>query len=166
MGSFTSESDSLEPPPRLDSGRQSPSNPPWGGGLYNDPRTSSSQSLTPSLPGYEEVERRILLVIYVHGFMGNETSFQSFPAHVHNCLRLALCDSHVIHSKIYPKYKTYRTIDIARDNFSKWLEPLESPRTDIVLVGHSMGGLLAADVVLMASYLLPVLSISCANGFV
>ncbi|KAI8952730.1 hypothetical protein F4801DRAFT_202994 [Xylaria longipes] len=118
------------------------------GGLYNDPRTSSSQSLTPSLPPYEEIERRRLLVIYVHGFMGNETSFQSFPAHVHLYLKLALFDSHVVHSKIYPRYKTYKSIDVARDNFSQWLEPLESPMTDIILVGHSMGGLLAADVVL------------------
>ncbi|KAJ2978804.1 hypothetical protein NUW58_g7382 [Xylaria curta] len=119
------------------------------GSLYNDPRTFSTESLTPSLPPYEEVERRKLLVVYVHGFMGNDISFQSFPAHVHRYLKLALSDTHVVHSKIYPRYKTYKSIDVARDNFSQWLEPLENTKTDIVLVGHSMGGLLAADVVLM-----------------
>ncbi|KAI0197348.1 hypothetical protein EV127DRAFT_416323 [Xylaria flabelliformis] len=129
------------------SGRESPGKSPFGG-LYNDPRTSSTQSLTPSLPPYEEVERRKLLVIYIHGFMGNDTSFQSFPAHVHGYLKLALSDSHVVHSKVYPRYKTYKSIEIARDNFSKWLEPLESHMTDIILIGHSMGGLLAADVIL------------------
>ncbi|KAI1342664.1 hypothetical protein F5Y15DRAFT_311805 [Xylariaceae sp. FL0016] len=121
-------------------------------GLYKhhgDPRTSSTQSLTPSLPGYEEAVRRKLLVIYIHGFMGNDTSFQSFPAHVHKYLKLALCDTHAIHSKIYPKYKTYQSIDVARDTFSKWLEPHESTYTDVILVGHSMGGLLAADVALI-----------------
>ncbi|KAI0533050.1 hypothetical protein GGR58DRAFT_138230 [Xylaria digitata] len=118
------------------------------GGLYNDPRTSSTQSLTPSLPPYEEIERRKLLVIYIHGFMGNDASFQSFPAHVHKYLKLSLSDSHFVHSKIYPRYKTYKSIEIARDNFSTWLEPLESPKTDIILIGHSMGGLLAADIVL------------------
>ncbi|KAI0101566.1 hypothetical protein GGR51DRAFT_530141 [Nemania sp. FL0031] len=126
---------------------QSPSKSPFGG-LYDDPRASSTQSLTPSLPEYEEIERRKLLVIYVHGFMGNDTSFQSFPAHVHKYLKLALSDSHVVHSKIYPRYKTYKSIDVARDNFSTWLEPLESPKTDVILIGHSMGGLLAADVIL------------------
>ena len=130
----------------------STSKAPFAGGLYNDPRTSSTQSLTPSLPAYEEVERRKLLVIYIHGFMGNDTSFQSFPAHVHQYLKIALSDSHVVHSKIYPRYKTYKSIEIARDNFSTWLEPLESAKTDIILVGHSMGGLLAADVVLKASH--------------
>lgn len=88
-------------------------------------------------------------MIYIHGFMGDNTSFQSFPAHVHNYLQNALQDSHVIHSKIYPRYKTYNAIDVARDNFSRWLEPHESETTDVILVGHSMGGLLAADVALM-----------------
>lgn len=115
----------------------------------HDPRTSSTQSLTPSLPEYEETERRILLLVYIHGYMGNDSSFQSFPAHVHKYLKLALADSHAIHSKIYPRYKTYKAIDVARDNFSKWLEPHESPTTDVILLGHSMGGLLSADVALM-----------------
>lgn len=92
--------------------------------------------------------RRILLVIYIHGYMGKDSSFRSFPAHVHDLLKLSL-GSHAIHTKIYPRYKTYRYIDVAAENFSRWLEPHESPDTDIVLVGHSMGGLLAADVVLL-----------------
>ncbi|KAH7033170.1 uncharacterized protein B0I36DRAFT_105792 [Microdochium trichocladiopsis] len=125
---------------------------PYGGhGLYtvSDPRASSAQSLVPSLPEYEEFARRKLLIIYIHGFMGNDTSFQSFPLHVHRYLKDALAETHVIHSKIYPRYKTYKAIDVARDNFSRWLQPHESPTTDVILVGHSMGGLLAADVILM-----------------
>ena len=121
----------------------------YGGMASNDPRTSSAQSLVPSLPEYEEVARRTLLVVYIHGFMGNDTSFQSFPAHVHRYLRDALAETHVIHSKIYPRYKTYKALEVARDNFSRWLEPHESANTDVVLVGHSMGGLLAAEVALM-----------------
>ena len=85
--------------------------------------------------------------------MGTDHSFQSFPAHVHRYLRDALIDTHVVHSKIYPRYKTYKAIEVARDNFSRWLQPHESPDTDVVLVGHSMGGLLAAEVALMASLL-------------
>ncbi|KAI0004027.1 hypothetical protein F4779DRAFT_600645 [Xylariaceae sp. FL0662B] len=120
------------------------------GGLYaQDPRSSSTQSLVPSQSESEVPGRRRLLVIYIHGFMGNDASFQSFPAHVHRFLKLALADSHVIHSKIYPRYKTYKAIEVARDNFSRWLAPHESPNTDVILVGHSMGGLLAADIVLM-----------------
>ncbi|KAK8038202.1 hypothetical protein PG994_014969 [Apiospora phragmitis] len=117
-----------------------------------DPRSNSTQSLVPSLPNYDEVSKRRLLVVYIHGFMGTDHSFQSFPAHVHRYLRDALIDTHVVHSKIYPRYKTYKAIEVARDNFSRWLQPHESPTTDVVLVGHSMGGLLAADVALMQSW--------------
>ncbi|OTA61243.1 hypothetical protein K449DRAFT_73255 [Hypoxylon sp. EC38] len=118
---------------------------------FHDPRSSSTQSLVPSPSEQDDPSRRKLLVIYIHGFMGNDTSFQSFPAHVHRYLKIALSDTHVIHSKIYPRYKTYKALDVARDNFSLWLKPHESPTTDVVLVGHSMGGLLAADVALMPS---------------
>lgn len=114
-----------------------------------DPRTSSTQSLVPSLS--EAGNRRKLLLIYIHGFCGNDQSFQSFPAHVHAFLRTLLAPTHAIHTKIYPRYKTYRAIEVARDNFSAWLEPHESSGTDVILVGHSMGGLLAAEVILMAS---------------
>ncbi|KAK1672549.1 hypothetical protein BDP55DRAFT_634816 [Colletotrichum godetiae] len=114
-----------------------------------DPRSSSAHSLAPSAKDRDGVTRRTLLVIYIHGFYGNESSFRSFPAHVHNHLKDALAETHVVHSKIYPRYKTYKAIDVARDNFSQWLEPHESDSTDVILVGHSMGGLLAAEVAMM-----------------
>ncbi|PHH78093.1 hypothetical protein CDD80_7386 [Ophiocordyceps camponoti-rufipedis] len=114
----------------------------------SDPRSRSTQSLVPDgVP--EGVSRRLLLVVYIHGFYGNAQSFGSFPAHVHALLRDLVADSHVVHTKIYPRYKTYRAIDVARDNLGAWLEPHQSPDTDVVLVGHSMGGLLAAELALM-----------------
>ncbi|KAM0342259.1 hypothetical protein ACHAPU_009664 [Fusarium lateritium] len=126
---------------------------PW---LGPDPRSSSTQSLLPdtsfndhTTSSGDYLGRRKLLIVYIHGFLGNDQSFRSFPAHVHALLANLLADSHVIHSKIYPRYKTYRSVDVARDNFSEWLRPHESPTTDVVLVGHSMGGILAADIVLM-----------------
>ena len=87
----------------------------WSGG---DPRSSSMQSLRPteSTGG----NRRTLLLVYIHGFMGNETSFKSFPAHVHNVLTVTLSSSHAIHTKIYPRYKSRKPIEHARDDFSNW----------------------------------------------
>lgn len=117
------------------------------GAYSEDPRSSSTQSLVPSQA--ESSGKRRLLLIYIHGYQGTDTSFQSFPAHVHHSLKHTLADTHVVHSKIYPRYKTYKAMDLARDNFSTWLEPHESPTTDVILVGHSMGGLLNAEVVLM-----------------
>ncbi|KAL7936687.1 hypothetical protein V8C35DRAFT_296146 [Trichoderma chlorosporum] len=142
------------PPPysAIDESRASLASPDQQGpqillSKVRDPRTSSLQSLVPS--NSDSDTRRTLLLIYIHGFYGNDQSFQSFPAHVHNFLREALSETHAVHSKIYPRYKTYKAIDIARDNFSAWLEPHESPTTDVILIGHSMGGLLAAEMVLM-----------------
>ncbi|KAK2603771.1 hypothetical protein QQS21_004056 [Conoideocrella luteorostrata] len=142
-------------PPRLSSEISSPASTPFLLSPNNislalhstDPRTSSTQSLVPSIS--ESETRRKLLLVYIHGFYGNDQSFRSFPSHVHTLLGSLLEETHAIHSKIYPRYKTYKAIEVARDNFSTWLEPHESPETDVILVGHSMGGLLAAEVILM-----------------
>jgi len=85
---------------------------------FQDPRSSSTQSLRPveSVAG----SQRTLLVIYIHGFLGDETSFKNFPAHVHNLLILALAETHVVYTKIYPRYKSRRNISYARDDFSAW----------------------------------------------
>ncbi|KAF2237233.1 hypothetical protein EV356DRAFT_430303, partial [Viridothelium virens] len=114
----------------------------------NDPRSSSTQSLIPEERTHNDSRRKLLLV-YIHGFMGAENSFRSFPAHVHNLLVITLADSHVVHTKIYPRYQSRKHIKYATEDFSKWLAPHESPTTDVVLLGHSMGGLLAAEVVLL-----------------
>ncbi|ESZ93013.1 hypothetical protein SBOR_6584 [Sclerotinia borealis F-4128] len=114
----------------------------------NDPRSSSTHSLVPSESDRDG--RRKLLLVYIHGFMGNETSFQSFPAHVHNLLSITLGATHIVHTKIYPRYKSRKAIDFARDDFSIWLEPHEDSLTDIILLGHSMGGILSSEVVLQA----------------
>lgn len=118
---------------------------PWSA---QDPRSSSQQSLVPS-ESNQQNERRKLLLVYIHGFMGNETSFRSFPAHVHNLLTVLIAETHVVHTKLYPRYRSKRNISFARDDFSRWLEPHEDDKTDVVLLGHSMGGLLSAEVVLM-----------------
>ena len=83
---------------------------------FKDPRSSSAQSLIPDQPE----GRRILLLIYIHGFVGNELSFSSFPAHVHDIATKLLIATHVVHTKIYPRYKSRKTIDVARDDFSRW----------------------------------------------
>jgi hypothetical protein len=94
--------------------------PSW---ISSNPRSSSTQSLVPSESG--EPGRRTLLLIYVHGFLGNESSFQSFPAHIHNLLKVTLAETHVIHTKIYPRYKSRKAIEFVRDEFSTWYAPFE-----------------------------------------
>ncbi|GAD99759.1 conserved hypothetical protein [Paecilomyces variotii No. 5] len=114
-----------------------------------DLRVSSSHSLLPDEGAIDG--RRKLLLIYIHGFMGAEISFQSFPAHVHRILTDSLSETHVVHSKIYPRYKSRGTMNVARDAFSYWLSPHESENTDVILLGHSLGGILATEVALLRS---------------
>src|ERR1700761_446894 len=121
---------------------------PYGPWASQDLRASSTQSLVPS-ESNAQGSRRKLLLIYIHGFMGNETSFRSFPAHLHYLLTVLLQETHVVHTKVYPRYRSRRNISFARDDFSKWLEPHEDADTDVVLLGHSMGGLVSAEVALM-----------------
>lgn len=84
----------------------------------HDPRSSSTHSLVPSES--RRNGKRTLLIIFIHGFMGNETSFQSFPAHVHNLLTILVEETHAVHTKIYPRYKSRKDIQFARDDFSIW----------------------------------------------
>lgn len=116
----------------------------------DDPRSSSTQSLQPAEPA--RPGQRKLLIVYIHGFMGTETSFKSFPAHVHSLLAISLAETHVVHSKIYPRYQSRKNISYARDAFSNWLTPHESDDTDVILIGHSLGGILAAEVVLLPTH--------------
>ncbi|KAJ5670645.1 uncharacterized protein N7477_006008 [Penicillium maclennaniae] len=109
----------------------------------------SSLSL-PRGPGPEGSRRRLLL-IYIHGFMGSEASFHDLPAHVHDLLTSLLSDSHVVYTRIYPRYKSWGEagIQTAVEQFSAWLAPHGAEDLDVILLGHSLGGILAADVALL-----------------
>lgn len=84
---------------------------------------SSLSSL--SLPRPDDSQRatkRRLLLIYLHGFMGSEASFHNLPAHVHDILTDLLSESHVVYTRIYPRYKSHGELRTAVDQFSTWYE--------------------------------------------
>ncbi|GFG09640.1 hypothetical protein IFM61392_05990 [Aspergillus lentulus] len=99
----------------------------------------------------QEGKRRLLL-IYIHGFLGSEDSFYQFPRKVHDLLTVSLAQTHVVYSKIYPRYKTRGPLQDARDGISQWLSPHEASDLDVILLGHSLGGLIAAEVALVTSH--------------
>jgi hypothetical protein len=106
-------------PPRLPSSHDTKIDPTLIAMSSHDPRSSSTQSLVPD-PAVDSSNLRRVLLVYIHGFMGNETSFRSFPAHVHNLVTVTLAGSHVVHTKLYPRYQSRNTLEHARDNFSNW----------------------------------------------
>jgi pimeloyl-ACP methyl ester carboxylesterase len=116
-------------------------------GNFNDPRSSSTQSLVPD--DAEQHDKRKLLIIYIHGFRGTDASFQSLPAHVHHLVSIALAESHAVHTKIYPRYQTRGDMRKLAEEFSIWLTPHLTPEADVILCGHSLGGQLATEIVLL-----------------
>ncbi|EJD08409.1 uncharacterized protein FOMMEDRAFT_151266 [Fomitiporia mediterranea MF3/22] len=85
-----------------------------------------------------------LRLIYIHGFQGDHTSFQSFPTDLHERLRTRLPSGFVLESCLYPTYKSRRPISEAAENFVSWLST--QPPGPVILLAHSLGGLLAAEV--------------------
>ncbi|CRL24556.1 unnamed protein product [Penicillium camemberti] len=109
----------------------------------------SSSSLSMPGPGTPQNFKRRLLLVYIHGFNGTETTFKDLHLQVHGALAGLLTDSHVVHTRIYPRYKSEGDFQAAVNQFSKWLSPHEADDLDVILLGHSMGGLMAADVALL-----------------
>ncbi|KAJ7507006.1 hypothetical protein B0H11DRAFT_1793886 [Mycena galericulata] len=84
-------------------------------------------------------------LVYIHGFQGNDTSFQTFPTDLQQHLS-ANIPSHLnikIQTSLYPTYKSRKPIALATKNFLAWLST--QPPGPVILMAHSMGGLLAAD---------------------
>ncbi|RAK74495.1 uncharacterized protein BO72DRAFT_470862 [Aspergillus fijiensis CBS 313.89] len=84
-------------------------------------------------------------------FEGSKASFSDFPAHVHTALTDLLSESHLIYTRVYPRYKSRGELRTAVENFSEWLSPHVADDLDVILLGHSLGGILAADVALLPS---------------
>ena len=99
---------------------RSPYSVPADQGQRNDPRSSSMQSLRPQESATDS--RRLLLIVYIHGFMGDETSFRSFPFHVHQTVTRNVERTHRVHTKIYPKYKSRRDMSFSAEDFSNWYD--------------------------------------------
>ncbi|KAJ7753888.1 hypothetical protein B0H14DRAFT_2979703 [Mycena olivaceomarginata] len=95
--------------------------------------------------------RTLIHLVYIHGFQGNDTSFQTFPTDLQVHLS-AHIPSHLnikIQSSLYPTYKSRKPIALATQNFLAWLST--QPPGPVILLAHSMGGLLAADAATEAS---------------
>lgn len=93
--------------------------------IYTPPDRSSTGSSMVSMlsmagPGPRDATRRRLLLIYIHGFNGSETTFSEMPVHVHSALAALLSESHVVYTRIYPRFKTRGEYQLAVKRFSGW----------------------------------------------
>ncbi|KAJ7684005.1 hypothetical protein B0H17DRAFT_1073235 [Mycena rosella] len=95
-----------------------------------------------------------LIVIFIHGFKGTDETFASFPERLQHILAESIPNASV-ECIVFPAYETKGDLVEAVVKFADWLTTLTvekevasgggSGTAKIVLCGHSMGGLLAAD---------------------
>ncbi|KAL7315625.1 hypothetical protein PS15m_004818 [Mucor circinelloides] len=99
-----------------------------------------------------------LLLVFVHGFRGTDTSFKDFPNRLQTILTNTVKAD--VSAVVYPSYKTAGDLKVAVENFSGWLcqqvsvikkdmDRLDSSgKIMVVLLGHSMGGIVSAETIL------------------
>ncbi|KAJ7180281.1 hypothetical protein C8R43DRAFT_1084241 [Mycena crocata] len=96
----------------------------------------------------------VVIVVFIHGFKGTDNTFQSFPDRLQHMLAETISNASV-ECIVFPAYETKGNLTEAVVKFADWLTTLTvekevasgggAGRAKIVLCGHSMGGLLAAD---------------------
>ncbi|RMD44964.1 hypothetical protein DV735_g161, partial [Chaetothyriales sp. CBS 134920] len=107
--------------------------------------------------------RKTLLLVYIHGFQqGGDDTFASFPGHLAALVGHALPNLDVL-TEVYPKFKTQGELSECVARFREWLEnkvidlevahstpsPTIDPSVYVILLGHSMGGIVAAETYLL-----------------
>ncbi|KAL1711139.1 hypothetical protein EV121DRAFT_191282 [Schizophyllum commune] len=82
---------------------------------------------------------------------GDETTFQSFPTDLQQHLSSVIPPNsrYTVQSSLYPTYKSVKPISTCTKNFLEWLNT--QPPGYVILMAHSMGGLLAAEAATHAS---------------
>ncbi|EJD48423.1 hypothetical protein AURDEDRAFT_144029 [Auricularia subglabra TFB-10046 SS5] len=95
----------------------------------------------------------LLICVFIHGFKGTDSTFGGFPERLKHILAETI-DQAAVDCIVFPAYETKGELNAAVEKFADWLSNLTVERevahggagkARIVLVGHSMGGLLAAD---------------------
>ncbi|PVI05172.1 hypothetical protein DM02DRAFT_610773 [Periconia macrospinosa] len=105
--------------------------------------------------------KKTLLLCFIHGFKGGDNTFGNFPSHLKAILQHALPKVTVL-AITYPKYETRGDLAECVARFRDWLQekvidlevanatpsPTVDPSVRTILVGHSMGGIVAAETLL------------------
>ncbi|KAJ7682618.1 hypothetical protein DFH06DRAFT_1161664 [Mycena polygramma] len=95
-----------------------------------------------------------VILVFIHGFKGTNTTFGEFPERLQHILTETVPNVSV-QSIVFPAYETKGDLTEAVIKFADWLTTLTvekevasgggAGKAKLILCGHSMGGLLAAD---------------------
>ncbi|EKD19833.1 uncharacterized protein L3040_002482 [Drepanopeziza brunnea f. sp. 'multigermtubi'] len=109
--------------------------------------------------------KKTLLLCFIHGFKGGDDTFGGFPEHLRALVSHALPKVDV-RAIVYPKFETRGDLAECVSRFKDWLlekvidievasstpSPTIDPSVHTILIGHSMGGIVAADTLLSITY--------------
>ncbi|KAF2643939.1 hypothetical protein P280DRAFT_355625, partial [Massarina eburnea CBS 473.64] len=105
--------------------------------------------------------KKTILLCFIHGFKGGDHTFGNFPSHLKAILQHAL-PRVSIQAITYPRYETRGDLSECVARFREWLQnkvidfevanatpsPTIDPSVHTILIGHSMGGIVAAETLL------------------
>ncbi|GAD95068.1 conserved hypothetical protein [Paecilomyces variotii No. 5] len=106
--------------------------------------------------------KKTLLLVFIHGFKGGDDTFANFPEHLRTLVSHALPNIEVV-TAVYPKYETRGDLKECVGRFREWLQnqvidlevenqapsPTVDPSVHVILVGHSMGGIVGGETLLL-----------------
>lgn len=104
------------------------------------------------------MKKKTLLLVFIHGFKGTERTFHSFPRDLQHSLAAQLPGLDVV-TLLFPQYETRGDLKECVARFKEWLQnkvidlevanktpsPTVDPSVHVILCGHSMGGIVAAE---------------------
>ncbi|KAI9810309.1 MAG: hypothetical protein M1827_006359 [Pycnora praestabilis] len=122
--------------------------------------------------------KKTLLLCFIHGFKGGDDTFGGFPEHLRALVSNARPKIDVA-AITYPKFETRGDLQECVGRFKEWLQnkvidievangtpsPTVDPSVRTILVGHSMGGIVAAETVLSLTSEKPVSESSESSSF-
>ncbi|KAK5167751.1 uncharacterized protein LTR77_007450 [Saxophila tyrrhenica] len=105
--------------------------------------------------------KKTLLLVFLHGFKGSDHTFNNFPSDLRALLAHTLPNIDIL-SIQYPQYETRGDLKECVARFKEWLQnkvidlevangtpsPTVDPSVHVILCGHSMGGIVAAETLL------------------
>ncbi|KAL3250306.1 hypothetical protein ABHI18_011287 [Aspergillus niger] len=127
--------------------------------------------------------KKTLLLVFIHGFKGDDDTFGEFPGRFCALISRALPAVQVV-ATVYPKYETRgelkgcssqemeRVIDRHRlqnkvidlEVSNRTASPTVDPSVHVILLGHSMGGIVAAETLLLLASEQPIPAPSSAHS--
>lgn len=105
--------------------------------------------------------KKTLLLVFIHGFKGTDSTFANFPKDLRALLAHSLPKINILAVQ-YPQYETRGDLKECVGKFKEWLQnkvidlevanhtpsPTVDPAVHVILCGHSMGGIVAAETLL------------------